>query len=270
MTKESTGMFQACFVLIMVLVVLILPAVADAALDIHRIYIYETIYHYGDGVIRSPDYGFSVFVNGTGITAVTLETPGNVVYNLGAFSTVEYSWLLEDEDYATLTDLHGVYPHGDYTFTFNGTDSVILNHNPTELAETDFANITYPVDESTNVPLNPTFTWSYTGNGDALTMSLNEEEDYSMIYIEWFANISQTSWAPGPLELGHQYSLEVSVLTGSTPSGLSYGQDNYNYYDLFENCHEVLFTTVIPAPGAIVLSALGVGLVGWLRRRRAL
>ena len=235
MSEENAGMFKACFVLIMMSAVLVLPANLGLALDIHNITIGVAEYR-TDGVSSSAPYEFWAKALGDDITQVRMTTPGGAVYSLEAWD--QYNWGLSIEDYTTLASLRAVFPTGNYTFTFNGgTDSVTLDHNPT--APTGFANITYPVHDSNDVPLNPTLTWDdCTGYGSALTIALAGE-------VEMFADIALTSLAPVvPLEPGRHYAPEVSVFTGSTPSGRqSNNSDAFDYYDLFENCNEVLFTT---------------------------
>lgn len=249
MNKESTGIFKACFALVTISAMLILSADA-IALDIHNITITVTEYRLG-GVSDSDPYEFSCGVTGDGITAVTMTTPGGVDYDLEAWTTAQYNWGFSQDD-LTAEELVTSFPtDDDYIFTFNGEAvSVTLYHNPTP--PSDFANITYPVNNSTNVPLNPEFIWEDCSTyGEALTRAVGEEEG-DMVSVVWLGDISETSWTVGPLNPGLLHWLELSIYTGTTPSDLIYGTDTYNYYDLFENCNEVLFTTVISAPDAIL------------------
>ena len=69
--------------------------------------------------------------------------------------------------------------------------------------------------------------------------------------------------------------LEADLGINNFASGINYdflGTPSGFQYDVFKQGNGLYFqaTNTIPAPGAILLGSIGIGLVGWLRRRRIL
>ena len=84
-------------------------------------------------------------------------------------------------------------------------------------------------------------------------------------YIE--DEISEPSELSNPASL--EYKFYHDALDNATGIGLVRVMNLYRYEDLTGFKQDQL-VMLIPAPGAVLLGGIGIGLVGWLRRKRAL
>jgi hypothetical protein len=266
--KKRGELLKVYILTAMVLPLLIAAPDASGGPDIQGIG-FITSKNWRAGSLETNPFELFAMVNGDGITSVTVTSPTGIT-TVG--EPRDGLWVLElAEDYHTLNLLRQDFPVGNYMFTFNGgVDSVTVYTNPIE--PTGWANVTYPSDGATDVPLNPTFTWdSCVGYGDELHVDVGYK-GFDILLYQAQLGIAETSWTPGTLCPGHLHRFEPEVHKGSTQSySLVTDQgDSFTYTDVFSYSNEILFTTVIPAPGAFVLAVIGVGIFGCLRRHRTL
>ena len=173
------------------------------------------------------------------------------------------------------------------------------------LQDLDYWFLTIPayVDVSgfvgTNLSITATGTWGHSvytqsgpeGYGSAWTNPVYEAFGISTLYnapYNALVGVFLTDDPPDPLSLPARLDYNTSDMTSpllqqtfavgaglyniAIPSGATrlFGGLN-NGYEWWDNVGEVFVTiTPVPAPGAILLGSIGVGLVGWLRRRRTI
>jgi hypothetical protein len=108
--------------------------------------------------------------------------------------------------------------------------------------------------------------------GGSLWLGLHDQDrDHTW---EWISGepVTYLNWAPGqPEQSVNEIFAGIFIGDWWAPAGPGSSGKWHDIVDPEADWDRVFgVVEVIPAPGAILLASIGVGLVGWLRRRRAL